>query len=126
MKKDKATPIPEDYNYDSLIAKIDHDSKQIHEKSKREIIKPRAIISLNGEPLIFPNTINVIEGQPGTNKSRLAETLCGAILSKSTLTIDNFIKSNGDKNVHCLYLDTERNYNEQAPRCIQHIKLCAG
>ena len=82
---------PETYknHFDSLIndveisgnLKIILDTRQKLKELKATDIKFSDPILKQGEnAVIFPRTINVIQGQNGTHKSRLAEYICSALL----------------------------------------------
>ncbi len=77
-------------------------------KSK-PIILSLPIIKHNDIPVIFPNTINVIQGQAGVHKSRLAEHLCASLLKKHDCSnpLLGFQRTNFDANYTVLYVDTE-------------------
>jgi hypothetical protein len=78
--------------------------------------------------VIFPHTINVIQGQAGVHKSRLAETICAAFLklngNQNELLGFNRVNYNATHTV--VYVDTERNLSEQLPYALQSIQLKAG
>jgi len=78
--------------------------------------------------VIFPHTINVIQGQAGVHKSRLAENICSAFLKRkgcdNHLLGFNSLNYNGTHTV--VYVDTERNLTEQLPFALQSIQLNAG
>ena len=44
------------------------------------------IINRFDESVFYPNTINMIQGQTGTHKSRLVESILGAVLRKPSCT----------------------------------------
>ncbi|WP_247233366.1 hypothetical protein [Telluribacter sp. SYSU D00476] len=98
-------------------------------KTRRiEFTKP--IIRRGADPVIFPNTINVIQGKAGVHKSRLAEVLSSCFLLRDPLTGDEtqllgFAK-NFTRDFRVLYVDTERNLKEQLPYALQSIQLKAG
>jgi hypothetical protein len=74
------------------------------------------------------NTINVIQGQAGVHKSRLAETLCAAFLSKpnNSNPLLGFAKYDAQTPFTVVYVDTERNLSEQFPYALQSIQIKAG
>lgn len=85
------------------------------------------VLSQNGNPVIFPHTINVIQGQSGAHKSRLAETMCSAFLKSEGCTNDLLGFSRTiDKTNTVVYVDTERNLSEQLPSSLQSIQIKAG
>jgi len=58
--------------------------------------------------VLFPNTINVIQGQAGAHKSRLAEYICSALMAKPDCEeqLLNFHKDDLLKKYSILYVDT--------------------
>lgn len=114
---------------------ISNDLKLILEtQHKIKILKAKpirfseAVMSQNNNPVIFPHTINVIQGQAGVHKSRLAEMICSAFLKKANCTDEllGFKRNQFDANHKVLYVDTERNITEQFPYALQTIQLKAG
>jgi KaiC/GvpD/RAD55 family RecA-like ATPase len=102
-------------------------SKEILKENSSKIISfSRAIISSFDVGAIFPSTINVIQGKKGVHKSRLTETLCCTLLSRTLGA--NFLgfKRDFTKTYAVLYVDTERNIKEQFPYAIQKIKEKSG
>lgn len=103
-------------------------------QQKIKVLKARpirfseAVMSQNDNPVIFPHTINVIQGQAGVHKSRLAEMICSAFLKKSNCSnqLLGFKRSQFEANHTVLYVDTERNITEQFPYALQSIQLKAG
>lgn len=87
-----------------------------------------AVMTQNDNPVIFPHTINVIQGQAGVHKSRLAEMICSAFLKKANCSNEllGFKRSQFEANHTVLYVDTERNITEQFPYALQSIQLKAG
>lgn len=78
-------------------------------------------------PVIFPKTINVIQGKAGVHKSRLAETICSALLNKPHNKTDLLdFHSDKFKRYAVVYVDTERNLSDQLPYALQQIQLKAG
>lgn len=114
---------------------ISNDLKIILEtQEKIKILKSKpirfseSVMSQNNNPVIFPHTINVIQGQAGVHKSRPAEMICSAFLKKANCTNEllGFKHNQFDANHKVLYVDTERNITEQFPYALQSIQLKAG
>lgn len=78
--------------------------------------------------VIFPHTINVIQGQAGTHKSRLAENICAAFLKRHGCNGELLgFRRTGFEAAHTVvYVDTERNLSEQLPYALQSIQMSAG
>jgi len=103
-----------------------------HEKLKRlkaSAIKFAApVMTQAGNAVIFPHTINVIQGQAGVHKSRLAENICSAFLKRESCNNEllGFKRTSYDASITVGYVDTERNLTEQFPFALQNIQLKAG
>ena len=78
--------------------------------------------------VIFPHTINVIQGQAGVHKSRLAENICAAFLKRHDCDSEllGYRRANFDAGHTVVYVDTERNLSEQLPYSLQSIQVKAG
>lgn len=86
----------------------------------------KPILKHGENAIIFPNTINVIQGQAGAHKSRVAETICSAILSKPDIENHLGFSKNILDHLHLLYADTERNLKDQFPYALQQIVTKGG
>lgn len=86
------------------------------------------IIKQNENAVIFPHTINVIQGQAGVHKSRLAEFFCAALLKTHHCTNELLgLKRTSFEPINTVvYVDTERNLSEQFPYALQSIQIKAG
>jgi hypothetical protein len=86
------------------------------------------ILKQGDNAVIFPHTINVIQGQAGVHKSRLAENICAAFLKLHSCNNEllGFNRSNFDATHTVVYVDTERNLSEQLPYALQSIQIKAG
>lgn len=96
-------------------------------RKMKEITFAKAIICRNGLPIIFPNTINLIQGQAGSHKSRFGELLMSVLLKilGCTNTLLGF-EANQETQYTGVYVDTERNLTEQFPYALQQIQVQAG
>src|SRR4051812_9727874 len=54
--------------------------QKIKENKGKPISFSQPIVWQKDNPVFFPKTINVIQGKAGVHKSRLAETVCAAML----------------------------------------------
>jgi hypothetical protein len=103
-----------------------------HEKLKKtkatEIQFSEPVLKQGENAVIFPHTINVIQGQAGVHKSRLAENICSAFLKQHNCDNEllGFKRTNFDVSHTVVYVDTERNLSEQLPYALQSIQLKAG
>lgn len=86
-----------------------------------------AILFQEENPVIFPKTINIIQGKAGVHKSRLAETICASLLKRPGTNRDLLgFKAQTLKHFNVCYVDTERNLSDQLPYALQQIQLKAG
>lgn len=101
--------------------------KKIKENKGKPISFSQPILWQKDNPVFFPKTINVIQGKAGVHKSRLAETVCAALLKtpESNRDLLNF-KTNILTRYAVCYVDTERNLSDQLPYSLQQIQLKAG
>jgi predicted ATPase len=104
------------------LAKILATQEKIQSNSCKTIAFSSPIITYNETGIIFPNTINIIQGKKGVHKSRLTEIFCGLMLQRDiTQSSHRFLgmKRNAMQKSVVLYVDTERNINDQFPYAIQ-------
>lgn len=101
--------------------------QKIKENKGKPINFSQPIVWQKDNPVFFPKTINVIQGKAGVHKSRLAETICAAMLKtpESNRDLLNF-KTNILTRYAVCYVDTERNLSDQLPYSLQQIQLKAG
>jgi hypothetical protein len=105
------------------------DTSRILKEIKATDIKfSRPILEQYGNAVIFPHTINVIQGQAGVHKSRLAECICSAFLKLHNCENEllGFKRTNFNADHAIVYVDTERNLSEQLPYALQSIQIKAG
>ncbi len=101
---------------------------QLRKLVATDIIFSKPILEQSGNAVIFPHTINVIQGQAGVHKSRLAEIICAALLKRHDCKNEllGFKRTNLDAAYTVVYVDTERNLLEQLPYALQNIQIKAG
>jgi hypothetical protein len=102
-------------------------SADLRELKKSDITFANPILKQSEFPVFFPRTINVIQGQTGTHKSRLAEIICSSLLRLPECNND-LLEFNqvGESSYKVIYVDTERNHKEQLPHSLQKIQCMAG
>ena len=102
--------------------------EKLKEIKASEIRFSEPVLKQGENAVIFPHTINVIQGQAGVHKSRLAENICAAFLklngNQNELLGFNRLYFNATHTV--VYVDTERNLSEQLPYALQSIQMKAG
>jgi hypothetical protein len=84
------------------------------------------------EPVIWPRTVNLIQGQTGVHKSRVAELLGSTLLATlagrpaPAATLGLGFRPDPGERYRLLYIDTERNLTDQLPYALQQLKARAG
>ncbi|MBI0401361.1 hypothetical protein [Cyclobacterium marinum] len=93
-----------------------------------EIHFSEPVLTQGENAVIFPHTINVIQGQAGVHKSRLAENICSAFLKLNGCQNEllGFKRNDYNATNTVVYVDTERNLSEQLPYALQSIQIKAG
>ncbi len=130
MKENNNTahsPIDKTSNANEKLQRLLTTQVRIKENKSKPISFKNPILWQKENPVFFPNTINVIQGKAGVHKSRLAETVCAALLKlpESNKDLLNFA-TNFDQKYAVCYVDTERNLSDQLPYALQQIQLKAG
>ena len=109
------------------LSRLLESQKKIKENKSKPINFSQPILWQNENPVFFPKTINVIQGKAGVHKSRLAETICAALLKTPESNKDLLdFKTNMLTRYAVCYVDTERNLSDQLPYSLQQIQLKAG
>lgn len=116
----------ESSSIDNNIKKVLETRKKIHEKSTQKIEFSRPILLRENMGIIYPNTITVIQGKKGVHKSRLTETICTCFLDINQSGIHIGFGREFFKHTMLLYVDTERNQNDQLPYSMQQIRRKSG
>jgi hypothetical protein len=102
--------------------------EKLKEIKASEIRFSEPVLKQGENAVIFPHTINVIQGQAGVHKSRLAENICAAFLklNGNPNELLGFNRLNFNATHTVVYVDTERNLSEQLPYALQSIQTKAG
>jgi archaellum biogenesis ATPase FlaH len=93
------------------------------------LIRETDDLSLNPiQNILYPNTLNFIQGKSGTHKSRLAGELVSGLLNQANRSnpLKLRLHPHFRNGVTVLYVDTERNVADQFPRAMQSILGNAG
>jgi hypothetical protein len=107
-------------------AKAKKDAELVWSLVDSELEEPEPLLSSNGNPIIFKNTMVMIQGQTGTHKSRLATSLVSVLVSKiPDLALLGFSRAI-DERPTVIYVDTERNINYTLPIAIRQILNDSG
>jgi energy-coupling factor transporter ATP-binding protein EcfA2 len=100
-------------------------SEKLRSSKSQTIVFEKPLIYFGDNGVIFPNSINVVQGQNGSHKSRFAQLLSSLFLSKSGNEIGGFCQKSNEKYT-LAYVDTERNMTGQFPYALQMIQKQAG
>ncbi|HND44690.1 MAG TPA: hypothetical protein PKX51_20375 [Cyclobacteriaceae bacterium] len=110
-----------------FLTRLKETQKVITENRTKQIMFSQPLLCQNGNSVIFPRTINLIQGKTGVHKSRLAESMCACFINRNKDYINPLgFESNATDNPVVCYIDTERNITEQFPYAIQQILKNAG
>ncbi|MEZ4942150.1 MAG: hypothetical protein R3D58_14825 [Saprospiraceae bacterium] len=118
--------VPSNYQ-NSLLACMLKTAQELNDRKMQTIRFSQPLINLNGQGVIFPQTINVLQGQSGVHKSRVAGMFASLLLNRRNTaagTLGFELEFESDS-VVC-YMDTERNLNDQLPYALQCIQVNAG
>lgn len=129
LKEIETEPIKAPEITDPELIRLINKGESILQESCQDLnyIKP-LIINKAGDPFIMPKTINAIQGQTGTHKSRLSHLLISLLIKTQNANFDFLGLSVTDKykdKVKVLYLDTELN-SRQLIKAVESIKMSAG
>jgi hypothetical protein len=126
-KLQQSVPLSEVEGQQVKLQRLLASQQKIKENKGKPISFSQPILWQKDNPVFFPKTINVIQGKAGVHKSRLAETVCAALLKTPDSNRDllNF-KTNILTRYAVCYVDTERNLSDQLPYSLQQIQLKAG
>lgn len=112
-------------DYDKIIKDAFIDAKADAEKIWRfateETKEPDPLLYYQDKPVIFKNSIVLVQGKSGMHKSRLTSSLASLLVSDDrSKELLGFKSTSGGKN-QLIYCDTERNINYQLPVVIKQI-----
>lgn len=114
------------YNNDGL-TKMLQSEEQLRVTKSSDIAFAQPILVKDDLAVIFPNSINIVQGKSGVHKSRLAEIISSAFL-KTSEAKSNLLgfRRNSVDSITLAYIDTERNLSDQLPAALQKILILAG
>lgn len=114
-------------NDNPLLLQLKEMETHLLEMASREIVFSPPVVSREGIGIFRKGTINVIQGKTGVHKSRIAELFCSLMLQKNGCTTDFIGFEKDSETVYSVvYLDTERNTEEEYPAAIQRIREKSG
>ncbi len=97
-------------------------SVAVTERARQRIDFAKPLLTRFGNGIIYPNTINVVQGKSGVHKSRLVEVILSSLLSPSSKDEHLDFRRSADYKIYGVLADTERNLNEQLPYALQQLK----
>lgn len=122
-KKNRTKRTNKGDNLDKILER----KEEIRLKKAQDISFAKPILSQDSIEIIYPNTINVIQGQAGNHKSRLAAIICSAFIKSDDCQNELLdFKSHDHTEYTICYVDTERNLKDQFPFALQQIQVKAG
>ena len=114
------------------LAELLSDEQLLRTASTQFVTFQPALFWQDDEPVIWPRTVNIIQGQTGVHKSRVAELFGSALLAQLAgrpnldATLGVGFRQAESERYRLIYIDTERNLTEQFPYALQQLKLRAG
>lgn len=122
MKTELVPPNIEDLKFVPMLLET---KEQISLLKDKHITFEGPAVTIQESPVLFLNTINVIQGKTGTHKSRFAELLVSTML-KSQFDNEQLLGLSKKKEMDVLFIDTERNLTDQLPYSIQQMLKHGG
>ncbi|MEZ4951038.1 MAG: hypothetical protein R2879_21110 [Saprospiraceae bacterium] len=108
-----------------LLNILDKSQEKVLNRISGEIKFSDPILFLNEKPFIYPDTINIIQGKSGVHKSRLVEIIMSVLVDPGKNSRLGF-RANQEIKIQGLYVDTERNQDDQLPYSFQQISKLTG
>jgi len=101
--------------------------EQLRKRKSQTIQFAPPFLAQEDRAVFFPRTINVIQGQAGVHKSRLAEIFCAVMLKKDNAggQLIGYRYNMEQEDYTVIYVDTERNVSDQFPASLQKIQVMA-
>ncbi|MFT6841495.1 MAG: hypothetical protein ACJASR_000256 [Psychroserpens sp.] len=101
--------------------------KELQKTANSTIVSLPALISFEGKPIIKKQTINIIQGQTGVHKSRLATIIMKTLMTEDKKYYNHLglINSYSGTVINIL-IDTERNLREELPLVIRDVHKQTG
>jgi hypothetical protein len=124
----KTDPHLPDFDELDDIDKVLFRSDQVMKAINSTIHFRKPLLERENVGIIYPYTINLIQGGYGTHKSRLAETICSTFLSRNSEREFIGFKRTGlnPEDIFVVYVDSERNVRDQLPYALQRMIVNAG
>lgn len=108
----------------SLLEKLQATSKMLIERSRIEIDSVKTLIEFQENPVLYFNSILLLQGQKGSHKSRVLELIISSLYNNQKPNSAGFCAKINDFKV--ILVDTERSKLQFLPKAIQRIKKAAG
>ncbi len=117
------TPEPKENKSLPLLEALLETEKKLAQLATQPIVYSPPLVNMGEVPIIRRGTINIIQGKYGSHKSRIAEVFCSLLIANSTGCMQHCLNfERTDEAITVVYIDTERNLNEEFPTAIQSIK----
>jgi hypothetical protein len=103
--------------------------EKLRQRSAEAVRFAVPLIYQDDEPVIWPRTINLIQGQTGSHKSRAAALFATVMIAAELPVCDTVGLTRHGEDTHTYtlcYVDTERNASDDFPFAIQQIRERAG
>ena len=103
--------------------------ERLRERSAATVSFAPPLFFQDEEPVIWPRTLALIQGQTGAHKSRVAELFGTVLIAAQAPACDTvgLARHGEDGQVYTLcYVDTERTTSEQLPYALQQMRERAG
>lgn len=109
-----------------LLPQLLQTEQKIRDLKSQPILRKPPLLTLKEKGVIWPNTINILQGQKGAGKSHSAAGFVQEIIRKPEVASTFGIKRFSDEAMWGAYIDTERNQAEQFPAAVQSLQALAG
>ena len=110
---------------EALLKELQKSYALISKYKSSEISMPDPLFTWEDQPLIYPESLFMIQGQSGVFKSRFIESIIQSILSKSG-EYPNPLKIKAKENLVACILDTESSTKNRLSQAIRRIEQMSG
>lgn len=110
-----------DQAVDIAYKRTKQDAEKVWSLVNEEVQEPEPLLLYKNQPVIFKNTMVMVQGKSGTHKSRLAAAIASLMLSNDPNRELLGFKNGSMCELRLIYCDTERNLNYQLPTVVRQI-----
>lgn len=100
--------------------------ESIKQRATEASIEEPPFLLQYGQAILFLRTVNIIQGQNGSHKSRIVALMAAVILAGPSAVCETLGFTRRPGRYGVVYIDTERNLSSEYPAAIQRLKLWAG